>query len=75
MELAIHEDLANPFVELMDDRVRVHLPLGMSADELGDHFNAELDHAQIETAKNLLANDDLPRSFETHPGFVLVKLG
>jgi hypothetical protein len=75
MELAIHENLASPFVEKMDDRVRVHLPLGMSAVELGEHFNDELDHAQLETAKALLASDDLVRSFETHEGFVVIRNG
>jgi hypothetical protein len=74
MELAVHESLGGAYVEFLGvESIRLHIPLGMSSEELSEKVGTSLTEDQLKTAINLLANDKYPRVFESKGDFVLIK--
>jgi hypothetical protein len=74
MELAIHQNLDEIFIEPIDaDRYRVHLPIGMGSDVLSEKIGSSLTEDQLNQAIDLLSNDDGNRVFEHKGDYVLVR--
>jgi hypothetical protein len=71
VELAIHNELANPYVENLSDKVRVHLGLNHTSEDLSNML--ELNPEQVAKARDLFSNDEARRIFEPGEEFVLVK--
>jgi hypothetical protein len=74
MELAVHDSLGGAYVEIVGgETVRLHIPLGMSSEELAEKVGANLSDDQLKIAMDLLANDDLQRVFENKGDYVLIR--
>ena len=74
MEIAIHQFLDSPFVEIIPSgAARVHIPFGMGVAELSETLGDQLLGSQLDAATRLLSDDAAGRTFENHPEFLLVK--
>ncbi|MEN9752701.1 MAG: hypothetical protein RL670_392 [Actinomycetota bacterium] len=74
MEIAIHQILDSPFVEVIDnDSARVHIPLGMGANEIAEKLGGQLAEPQLQAVSRLLSDDSTDRHFENHPDFLLIR--
>lgn len=73
VELALHNQLDNVFIEDFGHTKRIHLGLNHSAQDIQSSLSYELQEQLLEQAKSLMSNDNQARHFIRENDFVIIR--
>lgn len=73
VELALHDELEAPYVENINESLRVHLGMNHTSEDIRRTLNIDLNEEQLNLACDLLSNDARERNYIRTADFVLIR--